>query len=48
MGINRSYPFLFWTLGLRRLADVPAAPPGTHTAKSTAPAILLTRIELLD
>ena len=46
MGINRSYP-LFWALGLRRLADIRAASWGKHTAKSTAPAILLTRIELL-
>ena len=47
MGINRSCPFLFWTLGFRRLAEVRAASSGKHTAKSTAPAILLTKIQLL-
>ena len=47
MGINRSCPFLFWTLGFRRLAEVSAASCGKHTAKSTAPAILLTKIQLL-
>lgn len=47
MGINRSCPFLFWTLGFRRLAEVRAASCGKHTAKSTAPAILLTKIQLI-
>ena len=47
MGINRSRPSLFWTLGFRRLAEVRAASSGKHTAKSTAPAILLTKTQLL-
>ena len=47
MGINRSCPFLFWTLGFRHSAEVRAASCGKHTAKSTAPAILLTKIQLL-
>ena len=47
MGINRSCPFLFRTLAFRRLAEVRPASCGKHTAKSTAPAILLTKIQLL-
>jgi hypothetical protein len=47
MGINRSRPSLFGTLGFRRLAEVRAASSGKHTAKSTAPAILLTKTQLL-